>query len=54
LILGIFQLIPYFLDLTVFGRKHIFSIFDFAGATGLRKGQGHGAQLGNFETNFLR
>jgi hypothetical protein len=49
LISGIFQTILSLLVLTLFARKHFFSIFDFPGATGLEKGKGQGSRLGNFE-----
>jgi hypothetical protein len=35
-------------------QKMFFSVFDFPGATGLKKGQGQGAWFGNFETNNRR
>jgi hypothetical protein len=50
LISGIFQTIPSLLVSTLFVIKRFFSFFDFPGATGLEKGQGLGARLGNFET----
>ncbi len=38
----------------VWQKTHLFSIFDFPGATGLEKGQGQGPRFGNFETNKMR
>jgi hypothetical protein len=41
------------LVLTLSGRKCFFSVFDFLGATGLEKGKGQRAQLGNFEADKM-
>jgi hypothetical protein len=35
-------------------ETHFFSVIDIPGATGLEKGQGQGARLGNFKANKLR
>jgi hypothetical protein len=54
LISRIFQTIPSLLVLTLFVRKRLFSVFDFPGTTGLEKGQGQGAWIGNFEMHNMR